>query len=70
MLADSGFAAEVQVVEPTGSETQVFMKFGGHDLVGVFRERVRVAPGETLHLTADPALIHLFDRQTGARLQR
>ncbi len=68
VLADSGFAAKVQVVEPTGSETQVFMKFGGHDLVGVFRERVRVAPGETLHLTADPALIHLFDRQTGARL--
>ncbi|MCP4379887.1 MAG: sn-glycerol-3-phosphate ABC transporter ATP-binding protein UgpC [Hyphomicrobiales bacterium] len=70
VLADDGFAAQVQVVEPTGSETQVFMKLGGHDLVGVFRERVQVNPGETLHLTADPALIHLFDGETGARLHQ
>ncbi|MCB1489969.1 MAG: TOBE domain-containing protein, partial [Bauldia sp.] len=69
VLADTGFAAKVQVVEPTGSETQVYMKLGGHDLVGVFRERIRVEPGETLHLTADPALVHLFDRQTGVRMQ-
>ncbi|MEQ8699160.1 MAG: TOBE domain-containing protein, partial [Bauldia litoralis] len=68
VLADKGFPARVTVVEPTGSETQVYMKLGGHDLVGVFRERIRVQPGETLHLTADPALIHLFDRETGARL--
>jgi multiple sugar transport system ATP-binding protein len=67
-LAESGFPAEVQVVEPTGSETQVFMKLGKHDFVGVFRERVRVAPGETLHLQTDPALVHLFDRETGVRL--
>ncbi|WP_421726259.1 ABC transporter ATP-binding protein [Bauldia sp.] len=70
VLADDGFPAQVQVVEPTGSETQVFMKLGGHDLVGVFRERVRVNPGETLHLTADPSLIHLFDGETGARLHQ
>ncbi len=69
VLAESGFPAEVQVVEPTGSETQVFMKLGKHDFVGVFRERIRVAPGETLRLQTDPALVHLFDRETGVRLQ-
>ena len=69
ILADDGFPAEVHVVEPTGSETQVFMKLGQQDIVGVFRERIDVAPGKMLHLKADPALVHLFDKDTGARLQ-
>ena len=36
-LADSGFAAKVVVVEPTGSETHVVMRLGSHDVVAVFR---------------------------------
>ena len=35
----SDFKAEVSVVEPTGSETQVFAKVGGHPIVTVFRDR-------------------------------
>ena len=30
-IADDGAEAEIVVVEPTGSETQVFAKIGGHD---------------------------------------
>ena len=50
------------------SETQVFAKFGGTDIVGVFRERVDAQPGHQIRITPDPKLVHLFDEQTGKRL--
>ncbi len=58
----------VQVVEPTGSETQVHGRLGDLSVMGAFRERVMARPGEPITVTADPALVHLFDRDTGARL--
>ncbi|MFC5487109.1 TOBE domain-containing protein [Microvirga aerilata] len=64
----NGLPAEVGVVEPTGSETQVFAKLGGTDVVGVFRERVDAKPGQQISVTPDPRLVHLFDEQTGLRL--
>jgi multiple sugar transport system ATP-binding protein len=64
----NGLPAEVAVVEPTGSETQVFAKFGGTDIVGVFRERVNAKPGQQIRITPDPKLVHLFEEQTGKRL--
>ena len=67
-LADDGAEAEVVVVEPTGSETQVFAKIGGEDVVAVFRERHRFEPGDRVRLKPDPALVHLFDEATGKRL--
>ncbi len=72
-LADgSGVSLLVQVVEPTGSETQVHGHLGAQPgalpVMGAFRERVAAQPGEKLPVTADPALVHLFDRDTGARL--
>ena len=60
--------AKVAVVEPTGSETQVVAQVGEHKLLGVFRERIGVAPGETLAMTPDPGAAHLFDAETGLRL--
>jgi len=64
----NGLPAEVAVVEPTGSETQVFAKLGGMDIVGVFRERVDVRPGQQIRLMPNPRLVHLFDDHTGQRL--
>ena len=66
--SESGIPVEVGVVEPTGSETQVFARLGGQDIVGVFRERVAVGPGDKLPLSPDPALVHLFDQETGQRI--
>jgi multiple sugar transport system ATP-binding protein len=63
-----GVPLTVQVVEPTGSETQVYGKLGALPVLGAFRERVSAQPGEPLTVTADPALVHLFDRETGQRL--
>jgi multiple sugar transport system ATP-binding protein len=67
-IADDGAEAEVQVVEPTGSELQVTAKIGGDDVTAVFRERHRFRPGDKIRLKPDPALVHLFDGTTGQRL--
>jgi multiple sugar transport system ATP-binding protein len=67
-LDQNGVPAEIVTVEPTGSETQVAVRFAGHDVVGAFRERVEAGPGETLAMSPDTAKIHLFDAETGARI--
>src|SRR6187431_3417343 len=67
-IADDGAEAEIVVVEPTGSETQVFAKLGGEQVVAVFRERHQFNPGDKIRLKPNPALVHLFDETTGKRL--
>ena len=67
-IADDGAEAEIVVVEPTGSETQVFAKLGGEQVVAVFRERHQFNPGDKIRLKPDPGLVHLFDETTGKRL--
>jgi len=67
-IADDGTEAEIVVVEPTGSETQVFAKLGGEEVVAVFRERHQFNPGDTIRLKPDATLVHLFDEVTGKRL--
>jgi multiple sugar transport system ATP-binding protein len=61
--------AEVSVVEPTGSETQVFAKVGGHPIVTVFRDRISARPGESLPLSPNLDAVHLFDAESGRRLE-
>jgi multiple sugar transport system ATP-binding protein len=68
ILSDGGLPMEVKVVEPTGSETMVFLRFEGQDITAVFRERHAFAPGETIHLKPDAAHLHIFDADTGVRL--
>jgi multiple sugar transport system ATP-binding protein len=63
-----GIPATVQVVEPTGSETQVLMRIGNAPVVGAFRERIAAKPGEVLPVLPDPSLVHLFNLETGRRL--
>ncbi|MDE1996849.1 MAG: sn-glycerol-3-phosphate ABC transporter ATP-binding protein UgpC [Rhizobiaceae bacterium] len=65
-----GLAGEIITVDPMGSETQVAMRLGGHDLIGVFRERISNAPGESLRISVDTDHVHLFDTETGKRLAR
>jgi multiple sugar transport system ATP-binding protein len=63
-----GIDFEVIVAEPTGSETQILGQVGANALVAVFRERIAAQPGETLRVTPNPKLSHLFDGETGQRL--
>jgi len=67
-LTGNGVPALVRLTEPTGSETQVMATLGGTPITCAFRERVLAKPGETIHIAPDPALVHLFDEKTGARL--
>ncbi|QND65149.1 sn-glycerol-3-phosphate ABC transporter ATP-binding protein UgpC [Mesorhizobium loti] len=63
-----GVPAKISVVEPTGSETLVFLRFGDGEMVALFRERHDFKPGDTLTLKPRLDQIHLFDAETGKRL--
>ena len=63
-----GVPAKISVVEPTGSETLVFLRFGDGEMVALFRERHDFRPGDTLHLKPRLDQVHLFDAGTGQRL--
>ena len=67
-IGDDGFAAQVVVVEPMGADTQVITRSGTQEVTCLFRERVAVAPGETVRLSVDPQFVHLFDAETGKRM--
>ena len=67
-VAAEGTPVEVVVVEPMGSETQVVAKHGGGEIVCLFRERILPKPGETIRIVPNAGLVHLFDAETGARI--
>ena len=67
-LDPDGIETTVSVVEPTGSETLVFVQAGGREVTCLFRERIQARHGDVLRVSPDPALVHLFDEGTGRRL--
>ena len=67
-IAPDGLPAMVSVLEPTGSETQVFAKLGEDAIDAIVKDRLTVRPGEEVRLRIDPRRVHFFDRQSGARL--
>jgi len=67
-IADEGPEADIQVVEPTGSEIQVAARIGGEEIIAVFRERYQFRPGDKIRLKPDPRFVHLFDEPTGKKL--
>ena len=67
-LAENGLPAEVVLIEPTGSEIQVLARTEGQTIVAVFRQRHLFKPGEMISLVPQARSMHLFDAETGARL--
>jgi multiple sugar transport system ATP-binding protein len=67
-FGDDGIEAEVIVVEPMGSETQVVARIGTQDIIAIFRDRRPVAPGDKIHLKPRANSAHLFDKETGKRV--
>ena len=61
-------AAEVEVIEPTGSDTLVFCRLGGSEVCAEFKERHAFAPGQAIRLAPQLDNVHLFDAETGQRL--
>jgi multiple sugar transport system ATP-binding protein len=66
--SEEGFEAEVVVIEPTGSETQLFARLGGQEIVAIFRERHEFAPGQKIRLKPRALAAHLFDQSSGQRI--
>ena len=67
-LDPQGLPVRVVVTEPTGSETQVVARLGGQEVTFVFHHRLDVKPGDDLRIAIDTTNVHLFDQETGARL--
>jgi multiple sugar transport system ATP-binding protein len=63
-----GFPAEIAVLEPTGSETHIVARLGSDQLIALLRQRIAARPGEILHFQAQPGTSHLFDSETGLRI--
>jgi multiple sugar transport system ATP-binding protein len=68
LLDAGGVPAEIILVEPLGSETQVTMKLGDTKVLGVFRERIGQAVGDSIMVSPTLNSVHLFSSEDGARL--
>jgi multiple sugar transport system ATP-binding protein len=68
LAPEDGIPATIVLVEPTGSETQVFLRINDTLLLGAFRERVGAGPGDTIRILPNLDLVHLFDGGGGHRL--
>jgi multiple sugar transport system ATP-binding protein len=67
-LGESGLSGKVVVVEPTGSETHVVVRLGSQEIVAVFRDRQSLRPGDSIRLAPQSTLVHLFDAESGERI--
>ncbi len=59
---------EIVVIEPTGAETEFVLKIGASQLLLRTHGRPAASPGDVVGLAIDAADVHLFDRNTGARV--
>ncbi|MBM3587474.1 MAG: sn-glycerol-3-phosphate ABC transporter ATP-binding protein UgpC [Alphaproteobacteria bacterium] len=67
-LDPDGIKTTIQVVEPTGSETQVILRVGDITIMGAFRERIASHRGDALAVSPELSLAHIFDKASGQRI--
>ncbi|KKL48801.1 hypothetical protein LCGC14_2321860 [marine sediment metagenome] len=67
-IGPEGIPVKVVVVEPTGSETQVFAKANGEMLDAIVKDRISARPGSEIGFQIDTSRVHLFDRNTEQRI--
>ncbi len=67
-IGEGGVPMQVVVVEPTGSETQIFARSGPDLIDALVKDRISARPGSELGFVIDPANVHLFDRKTERRM--
>ena len=63
-----GIAAQVSLVEPTGSETELMLQCGPNSLVQVIHGRTPARTGDRVHLQVDPSRVHVFDGNSQNRI--
>ena len=61
---------EVVSIQTTGSETLLFARHDGNEVVASFRERLELRSGEKINLKPRKSNMHIFEAelQTGRRL--
>jgi multiple sugar transport system ATP-binding protein len=65
-----GFAADVDLVEPTGAETLVFWRIAGTEICARSNERLRFSVGETIGFLPNIDQVMLFEASGARRLRR
>ena len=65
---DGPIQGAATVVEPLGSDTMVAFAVSSAEVIARVPPRIVRAAGERVGFTVEPAHVHLFDRDTGARL--
>jgi len=68
LASEGGIGVRVVVVEPTGADTFVSCEHQGQSVSVLFRERQQFQPGSTIRLAPDPTQLHVFDADSGRRV--
>ena len=68
-LDPHGLSARIEVVEPTGAETQLDVEVAGIRLTVVVHEQLAVRAGDEIRLIPESDKIHLFDAATQMRIR-
>jgi ABC-type sugar transport system ATPase subunit len=68
-LGTEGVPAEVTLVEPIGGEAYVHLDVDGLELVARTDAEARPAVGDTVRVSVRPDDVHLFDAETGERVE-
>jgi multiple sugar transport system ATP-binding protein len=63
----NSLAGTIKLVERTGAQTHLVVAMAGQDLTVIVDGSLDVAPDMALPASVSPSLIHVFDRNTGAR---
>jgi len=63
-LSETGIAAKVALIEPTGAETQLVLRTGKTSIIMTTRERIDLSPGDQVHFSLAPGKLHCFDADT------
>ncbi|MDX6750872.1 sn-glycerol-3-phosphate ABC transporter ATP-binding protein UgpC [Geminicoccaceae bacterium 1502E] len=63
-----GHESEVVVIEPTGAEILVVVQYAGQDCQVVFKDRHAFRPGDRIALAPRLDQVHVFDKQSGKRI--
>lgn len=72
MIANEGRGAleiDIEVIEPTGSDTLLIGKVAGTLVTCEIDGRIRARPGDRIRLDMDGAQLHFFDAKNGRRLE-
>jgi multiple sugar transport system ATP-binding protein len=66
---NGGMSGRVTLVEPTGAQVQIVAETGGGSLTAVLNERVMPAIGSLIAFSPVAGSLHVFDSETGRRLE-